>query len=249
MQIFPISFIVRDSNGTVGGPFGLSLVVNKPKVSLALPATIDTATIGTHYQYDFCSQPSGMNCMDVTNAQNQDPPYTFTVLGQPLGLTMNLNGLLSGTVPEGANPGTYPITVCIADLGGSGACSDTSLPVQPGTLTSNWHVVATEDDSACGGRTFKTPYDIAIQTNQTAGIMGDVGHGPISGTLTGNTLHIAARTVPDGPGTSRLSSYDVVFSADCTTFNAEYSWDYSGPGGGCSGTTKLAGTNPQGCPS
>jgi predicted small secreted protein len=248
MQMFPISFIVRDSNGTVGGPFSLSLVVNKPKVSFTPPATIDTATIGTDYQYNFCSQPSGVNCMDVTNAQDQDPPYTFTVSGQPLGLTMDMNGLLSGTVPEGANPDTYPITVCIADLGGSGACADTGLPVKSDISVANWHVTVTEDDSACHGVGFTNNYDITIQRNATNGIMGDIGHGPVTGTYIGTTLHIDGRTVPDGSGTSTLSAYDVVFSADCSTFNTQYSWDYSGPDGDCSGTTKLAGTNDQGCP-
>jgi hypothetical protein len=249
MQMFPISFIVKDSKGKVGGPFGLSLVVNKPKVRFTLPATIDTATIGTDYNYDFCSQPSGVNCMDVTNAQDQDPPYTFTVSGQPLGLTMDLNGLLSGTVPEGANPGKYPISVCITDNGGSSVCSGTDLPVeQANESLTNWQVTVNEDDSACNGVGYSNTYGITIRLNQTSGTMGDIGHGPATGAFDGKTLHIEARTVPDGSGTSRLSSYDVVFSDDCTSFNAEYSWDYTGPDGDCSGTTKLAGTNPQGCP-
>jgi|GEM_PF-5020540 len=248
MQMFPISFTVTDSKGKVGGPFSLSLVVNKPKVKFTLPATIDTATIGTAYQYNFCSQPSGVNCMDVTNAQDQDPPYTFTVSGQPLGLSMDLNGLLSGTVPEGANPDTYPISVCIADMGGNSVCSDTSLPVKSDVSVANWHVTVTEDDSACNGVGSTNNYDITIQRNATNGIMGDVGHGPVTGTYIGTTLHIESRTVPDGSGTSTLSAYDVVFSADCSTFNAQYSWDYSGPDGDCSGTTTLAGTNDQGCP-
>lgn len=187
--------------------------------------------------------------MDVTNAQDQDPPYTFTVSGQPLGLHMDMNGMLSGTVPQGASPGTYPISVCIADMGGTSVCADTSLPVMASNVSvTNWHVTVTEDDSACQGGTYSNTYDITIERNDTVGTMGDIGHGPVSGTFEGNTLHIAARTVPDGSGTSKLSSYDVVFSADCTTFNAEYSWDYTGPDGDCSGTTKLAGTNPDGCP-
>ncbi|MCX6773494.1 MAG: putative Ig domain-containing protein [Candidatus Micrarchaeota archaeon] len=248
MQIFPISFIVTDSKGKVAGPFGLSLTVTKPKVGFTLPANIDDATIGTDYNYNFCAQPSGVNCNDVLNAQNQDPPYTFTVSGQPLGLSMDLNGLLSGTVPEGANPGEYPISVCITDMGRSSVCADTTLTVKEASEeVTNWHVTVAEDDTACQGNGFSNDYDITVQRNGTSGTMGDIGHGPASGTFEGNTLHIAARTVPDGAGTSKLSSYDVVFSDDCTSFTAEYSWDYTGPNGDCSGTTKLTGTNPLGC--
>jgi hypothetical protein len=150
-QIFPISFIVKDSNGTVGGPFTLNLLVNQQSAVLNLPATIDTATIGTHYEYNFCdpAQQSGVNCagLPADMIEGGSPPYTFTVSGQPLGLTMNMNGMLSGTVPQGATPGTYTITVCITDMVGTETCADTNLPVVEAQTGFQMHFVSVDNES------------------------------------------------------------------------------------------------------
>jgi len=96
---------------------------------------------------------------------------------------------------------------------------------------------------------YANQFSVPIQYNLTTAVMGDVGHGVAEGTfISGNILHIPARTVADPPGTSTLSAYDIFFTADCSAFAANYSWDYTGPDGSCSGTTALAGANSNGCP-
>lgn len=132
-KMFPISFIVRDSNETVGGPFQLSLVVNLPAPKLSLPEKIGTAETESPYAYNFCEAASqdklGCNKIALGGSISGTPPYSFTASGQPLGISMGMNGMLSGTVPKGANAGNYKITVCVSDLTGTQACADTSLEV------------------------------------------------------------------------------------------------------------------------
>src|SRR5208337_2340844 len=115
--------------------------------------------------------------------------------------------------------------------------------------TTVWQVTVKEDESACEGGVYANQFSVPIQYNLTTAVMGDVGHGVAEGTfISGNILHIPARTVADPPGTSTLSAYDIFFTADCSAFAANYSWDYTGPDGSCSGTTALAGANSNGCP-
>ena len=117
--------------------------------------------------------------------------------------------------------------------------------------TSQWMVTITEDQSGCGGGVTTTQSSVSIQHNLTSAVMGDIGHGPATGTfISGNILHIPGRTVSDPPGSSTLSAYDIFFTTDCSAFTGKYSWDYTGPDtvGACTGTTSFSGTNSQGCP-
>ena len=130
---YPISFIALDSNGNKGGPFELTLVVNQPKLELRLPTILDNATIGKEYQYNFCdpNQQSMAYCSALPNTglDAGSPPFTFTSSGHPLGLSMSQNGIIAGTVPQGANAGEYNVRVCVTDLVGSESCANTILPV------------------------------------------------------------------------------------------------------------------------
>ena len=131
--IYPVSIMVNDSQGTLGGPFALTLVVNQPAPKLLLPGEIATAETGTHYQYNFCEPASqtGLACgqLAASNLASGTPPFSFTVSGNPLGISMSTNGMLSGTVPRGVITGNYKITVCATDLAGTEACANTNLPV------------------------------------------------------------------------------------------------------------------------
>ena len=130
--------------------------------------------------------------------------------------------------------------------------ADTAAPLwswntYSGTYT--WQVTVSEDQTGCGGGVYTNQYSVPVQYNGGTAIMGDVGHGPATGTFTsGNVLHIPGRTVADPPGSSTLSAYDVFFSADCTGFATKYTWDYSGSDGACSGSTTLNGVSTSGCP-
>lgn len=115
--------------------------------------------------------------------------------------------------------------------------------------TVQWSVTVTEDQSGCQGPVLTDVYDVPISFSHSSATMGDVGHGPATGNfISGNILHMGSRKVSDSPGSSTLSAYDVYFTTDCSAFAAKYTWDYSGPDGGCSGSTKLAGSNSGGCP-
>ena len=116
-----------------------------------------------------------------------------------------------------------------------------------GTVT--WQVTVIEDQTGCQGPVLTNTYTVPIQFRGNSAVMGDIGHGSAGGTFTsGNVLHIPSRSVADPPGESTLSPYDVLFTGDCSAFTTLYKWDYTGPDGACSGTTKLNGANNNGCP-
>lgn len=117
--------------------------------------------------------------------------------------------------------------------------------------TTHWRVEVTEDESGCGGGAYTSVQDVAITHNMASADVSDWAHGPMRGTFSGNTLSFSSRVVPDPPGSSTLSSFNLVFSPDCNSFSGTYAWVYSGPDGGCSGTTRLSGTRTDGsgCPS
>ena len=113
--------------------------------------------------------------------------------------------------------------------------------------TTQWQVEVTIDDTACGAeQPTITLYTISIQHNLKTANMGNLGHGEVTGTFTGNTLSIPSRTIPDGQGTSKLSGYDVTFNPDCSGFSAKYYWDYSDSQSQCSGSTTLYGLRTSG---
>ena len=143
--------------------------------------------------------------------------------------------------------GLIVILVLVVPVAADTAASPWSWNTYHGTYI--WQVTVTEDDSACGGGIEPTQYTVPIQYNGSTAGMGDVGHGPAQGTfISGNILHFAGRTVPDGTGSSTLSAYDVFFTTDCTAFAAKYTWNYEDVDESCSGSTTLNGASSSGCP-
>ena len=126
-------------------------------VSLALPRPIPTptphepllfsvgvlpeATVGEAYRYSFCHPepepglfcggPLAANSM-TTNPTGGTPHYTFSHgIGLPFGLTLNFNGVLTGT-PAGNTPtGPQRFDVCATDQVGNRACQQTVINVNP----------------------------------------------------------------------------------------------------------------------
>jgi hypothetical protein len=140
-----------------------------------------------------------------------------------------------------------PLLLFVAGVSADTAPTPWSWNTYSGTY--NWQVTVIEDQSACGGGVLTNQYTVPIQFNGGTAVMGDVGHGPATGSFTsGNILHIPSRTVADPPGSSTLSAYNVYFTTDCTAFIAKYTWDYSGSDGSCSGSTQLNGASSSGCP-
>ena len=103
----------------------------------ALPQLPD-GKVGTYYEYSFCSPaPGGKNDLcgginPTANPSGGKGPYTF-YLGsgagfQPFGLSLSLNGILSGT-PTAA--GIRSFQICAKDIGGDFACQPVSVNIKP----------------------------------------------------------------------------------------------------------------------
>jgi hypothetical protein len=60
--------------------------------------------------------------------QGGTAPYTWSATGVPVGMTFDPTGFLYGTLPA---PGTYPISVRLADSAGASAVVKFTLPTQP----------------------------------------------------------------------------------------------------------------------
>jgi hypothetical protein len=101
-------------------------------------------TVGQPFSYSFCKPDlignaalCGTLAADATNPSGGQPPYHFQ-LGSgvgfpPSGITLSLNGVLSGT-PSIA--GTSTFAVCATDLAGQSVCNTVTMTVV-GTVTVN----------------------------------------------------------------------------------------------------------------
>lgn len=177
---YPIPLVVTDSQGSKG-TLQLTLVVNQPAPKLVLPDTIDAAEIGKPYMYNFCVpySQSVLDCALLPGNSGGTPPFTFTVSRQPIGLSMSTNGVLSGTVPEGAIANTYGLVVCATDLVGTETCAETNLPVNEkpapkveecnSPYDGKWEgsVVARGTRSTYDEPSVKTPYEISYTFEMT----------------------------------------------------------------------------------
>ncbi|MFC1753241.1 putative Ig domain-containing protein [Thermoproteota archaeon] len=116
-RIIPFKVEITDDKD-VSTVHEMHLTVEPRPISFELPDSITPGSAGSGYTHSFQSDPKYGN-----------PPYTFTVSGQPMGLFMSLNGVLSGTIPKGATDKTYTLQVCVKDLSGNQACDNTGLKV------------------------------------------------------------------------------------------------------------------------
>lgn len=113
-----------------------------------------------------------------------------------------------------------------------------------------WNVRVSEDETRCGGQIKTKSLQAYINHIGRVAQIGDLGHGPAAGSVMGNIVTFPGRGIPDGSGTSQLSSFRLTFSADCSRFDAIYGWDYKDQYMSCSGTTSWQGTRADapGCP-
>ena len=130
------------------------------------PVTLPSGVEGRPYQASFCDPAtvdSGDQCPPFgTTGRNPTggrPPYRFE-LGSgggfpPLGLSLSLNGRLTGTPSPGTGaPGgrTYTFTICAVDMAGTFVCNPRSIIIlseQAASLTGVWVGQETQTDSAC----------------------------------------------------------------------------------------------------
>jgi hypothetical protein len=96
--VFNFSVSATDINGKSGPPSAASLTVSPPTILLA-PAALAGAMYKTPYS------------LTVT-ASGGTPPYTFTAIGLPPGMSVSASGILAGT-PTAA--GTYTVSIRATD--------------------------------------------------------------------------------------------------------------------------------------
>jgi len=113
-------------------------------IVFTVPEELPLANVGVPYSISFAK---------ATNPTGGNPPYTF-LLGSgvgfpPFGLTLNVDGTLSGT-PTAA--GTKIFEVCVKDLSGNQACQMTSLTVEaaPVVWTGTFEIIGEEDQNSIG---------------------------------------------------------------------------------------------------
>ena len=124
-----IALLVTSCGGGAGGPGGDTITFTV--------AGLPLAKVGEAYSYSFCqpalSQSTDLCAEGSTNPTGGQPPYHFQ-LGAgvgfpPLGLTLGVNGILSGT-PSASGPKTFE--VCAVDLSASSTCRSVNMTVGEG---------------------------------------------------------------------------------------------------------------------
>ena len=137
------------SNGGQAAPIANNGNQNAPatadKIIFTAPLQLE-GEVGVPYEYSFCNPaPSGKSGLcggidPTTNPSGGKGPYSFYfgsgVGFQPFGLSLNLNGILSGTP---AAEGSRSFQVCAKDIGGDFACQPVSLNIKPSAgLAGTW---------------------------------------------------------------------------------------------------------------
>ena len=128
--------------GCTGGTPVIAPPSSTTSITFIIPEELPPATVSVPYSFSFATP---------TNPTGGNPPYSF-VLGSgvgfsPFGLTLNLNGVLSG-IPTAA--GTRAFEVCVKDLGGTQACGTTSLIVkpEPEVWVGTFEIIGEEDQNS-----------------------------------------------------------------------------------------------------
>ena len=130
-KTFPFNFKITDANGSVGGPFELTLIVRHRPPILKLPQNIGPAIIGESFEHSFCDKSSQLLCDVSPIVSGGVPPYTFSASSLPIGFTMESNGLLKGTVPEAYKIEDREITICVKDAASFETCGAIALIITP----------------------------------------------------------------------------------------------------------------------
>ena len=140
LLLLMIVLFISGCTGTTPGTAPASTTT----IVFTAPEELPSANVGVPYSFSFATP---------TNPTGGNPPYSF-VLGSgvgfpPFGLTLNVNGTLSGT-PTAA--GTQTFEVCVKDLSGNQASQMTSLTVEaaPVVWTGTFEIIGEEDQNSIG---------------------------------------------------------------------------------------------------
>ncbi|MBP6821870.1 MAG: putative Ig domain-containing protein, partial [Acidobacteria bacterium] len=149
---FPITVKATDSNNCSGTGATYTLVVSCQSLSVFNPA-VTTAMVGTPFSQNF-THTGGLGTVTFTTNNSALPP----------GLTLNPNGMLSGTPTQA---GSFTFTVSIAD---GNNCGVSGLPytlvVSPGTTTAR--VIRAAGASGNPGGVVVVPIELVSQGDENA---------------------------------------------------------------------------------
>jgi len=211
------------------------------------------ATIGVTYHYSFCDlEPvPGLFCGGPlpantvpNNPTGGTPHYTFSHgIGLPFGLTLNLNGVLTGTPTEYTPTGPQRFDVCATDQVGENVCQEAVINVNPleSTLTPTPTPTPSPTPTATPTPS-PTPQPVEVsmtsisctQPERIAGGFIIYGSCIITGTASGPVDTELGGTVDScsawGPGTGAPCQRG---SSDPATTE----WQYQQPGGAMGGST------------
>ena len=135
---------------------------------LPLTFTVDPlgeAQVGVAYEESFCrpAPEPGLFCggplqdnPGTFTPTGGTPNYTFSIdgVGFPSGLSLHLNGLITGTPSEGAPTGRRNFRICARDQAGDRACQDTFIIVNPAkvvSLNGTWSGIYDSTSTGDGG--------------------------------------------------------------------------------------------------
>jgi hypothetical protein len=208
------------------------------------PAVLPAGTVGVPYLFSFCQpQPATPTSLCGEFPATTDPtggqvPYHFQLdsgVGfPPLGLNLNLNGLLTGT-PSAT--GTRTFRVCAVDLAGFQSCETVSLTIN---ATAAWTGVLTASSTPqhcpLGGDKgeFSLSYSLSLSfpSSLIAALQGGQtiqGTGTVSGVETvarqssfPSICSLVETTVSNVPVTANASSFGIIVSANDTLIFNRY---------------------------
>jgi uncharacterized protein (TIGR03437 family) len=127
---YTFSIIVKDDNGNVSAPQGLSISINQPSgLTIVTSATLPEGTVGVPFSYAFVATGGAAPYSSWTITSGAPPAGTaFTAVGISIS-----TALLTGT-PTSA--GTATFTVQVTDSAGATASKGFTLKIDPnGTVT------------------------------------------------------------------------------------------------------------------
>jgi len=164
-----INQALDNEDGTILNPTDFPDNTANEPVKFEIVEPLPAATVNQEYNYSFCkpdlnSVSELCDGNEITNPTRGNPPYHFVLDSgafAPMGLSLNLNGLLKG-IP--ANAGESTFSVCAVDLSGTQSCKQVTLVIAeaaavPETWAGKMTGTHTIDDFLGGG---KYGYDFTV---------------------------------------------------------------------------------------
>ncbi len=192
-------------------------VVNNQQLKFDVVQPLPAGTVGEQYNYSFC-KPDLTSASDlcagseITNPSGGNPPYHFVLDSgafAPMGLSLNLNGLLSG---KPTTEGESTFSVCAVDQSGTQTCKQVTLGIsqavaKPETWTGKMTGTYTRESLLGGGEygydfsvSFTVPKSIIANFKDPANTDDWIDIKKTSGTIAETTTVLQQLDTTNNPG-------------------------------------------------